>query len=358
MIAVVGQTLDRELALDVAAQGTPGATVTYTLVGPTGAVVVNAAPATDLGDGLYWVALDGSLLGQAGLYREQWTVSRGSDDYPTDSWFILLSWQPGLYTRWELRHRLADALRDLTRGTVAAADATTVTDPERWEPDDHWVGAEVTIFGGFARPQARRVVDSSSGSGTLVVGAAWNPEPAVGDSYELHRRWTVEQYNRALARAVDEVRHIVLLPIEDVTLVSTPAVHEYVIPPAFDTIRAVEIQRTDGTWGTDPTRWERYDPTDWELGAGRRLYLRVPYPAAVRVLGEMAWDALTDEDSLFKGPIEWVVARAATALLSSRLTAPAADASGYGQQLAYFEAQAQRLLPRSRARPNSRRVKD
>jgi hypothetical protein len=354
MRALVGQALTRTLDLRLGAVPLTGAVVTYALTDPAGVAVVVGAPAeTEVG--IYSVDLTAAQLATSGLYQETWVVTSTGDTYSVDGWFVLTPWMPGLVPRWELRHRVAHEVRDLTLGTAASGSATTLVDSGRWEPDNHWLGAEVYLYGGTGRGESRRCVASASGSGTLTVSQVWTTPPVNGTLYELHKRFSVDDYNRALERTLSRHRHTVMLPIEVSNLATTRDNHFYTVPPAFDTVRRVEWR--PNPWATDLTRWWTLEPGDWELHSGRRLYVRCPHDATVRLLGEMAWDDLPSDDSLTGGPVEWLVLRSAATLLGTKLTSQAADAQGWREQLTYLEKAASDSEPRSRPRPNSRRVK-
>jgi len=354
MRALVGQVLTRTLDLRLGAIPLEGATVDYVLTPPPGTAAA-AVAAAETTPGLYAVTLSATTTAAAGIYQETWTVTSGGDTYIVSGWFLLTAWMPGLVARWEIRHRVAHEVRDLTLGEVESSTDTTWVDSNRTEPDDHWKGAESYFYGGTGRGQSRRIVSSATGSGTQTVQRAMSPRPLAGTLYELHRLFTVDDYNRAIERTISRVRHHVLLPIETSVLATTDDDHLYDVPPPFDTVRRVEWQCNPQTW--DPTRWKALEQGDWHLLPGRQIYLNCPRDATVRLLGEMAWDDLPDDDSITGGPVEWLVMRAAATLLSTRLTSQASDAHGWRDQLTYLEKAASDLEPRSRPLPNSRRIR-
>jgi hypothetical protein len=352
--ALTGQALTQTLDLRTGAVQLSGGTGTYVLT-PPDAVPLGAMPVAEDSPGVYFVNLPATSLAQSGLYQGAWTVTAGGNTYTTDSWFVLTPWMPGLTPRWELRHRVAQELHDGWLGDAQSATATTLVDTARWEPTGHWKGAEVYCYGGTGRGQARRVIASDPDTGTLTVSRAWDVLPTAGTLYELHKRFTIDEYNRTLERTLSRHRHTVLLPIETATLATTCTQHLYSVPPPYDTVRRVEWHGTDWSW--DPSHWTLVEPGDWDLHSGRQLYLRCPRDATVRLLGEMAWDDLPDDDSITGGPVEWLVLRAAATLLSSRLTAQAADSQGWREHLTYLEKASSDIMPRSRPRPSSRRVR-
>lgn len=355
---LVGASQTRTINLAVAGVPLTGATVTYTLTDPTGDEVISAQAATDLGSGDYGYAVDGSEVAYSGLYRELWTITSGSNEYPQEGWFLLGEWEPGLVPRWALRHRIATRLRDNTLGVFTTSSTTAPADTSRWEPDDHWNGAEQYVYAGTGRAQSRRLTDFANTGGVFTPALAYSTAPAVGDRYELHTRWTVEEYNLALATAVDEVRSYVLWPITHVGTVVDTEQYEYDLPAPFQTLREVWTLPEPAP-DTAPDLWTKLDGGTWGLRPGRKLWLGGPLSeVTLRLVGETAWGELNTDDALARGPLQFLEFRAAANLLGSRLQAAPNDAQGYLAQLQYMESRAEMLHPKNkkRARPNARRV--
>lgn len=365
MDGLVGETRYPKFAPLVGGLPVLGATGTYQLTGPAPAGPPSVTVLTEGPPGTY---SPGVLPGATwwtlpGAYAEVWVLTQGAYTWHREITVVLAPYAAGMVTLRELRHRCAEECRDQWTGVATGGAALELVDTERWEPDHHFKGYELHVYaGGAAAGLTRRVTESLAG-GRLQWATTAAPAPAAGDYYELHRRYTVTAYNRALNRALDSVRELVLQDMTDEATYPVGDTWEYPLPAEMTHLQMVywrpvtgvaPNQAPSGNW-----RPLDYGAGDWELAPGRRLRLRHPLrDSQLRLVGQAALPTLAEDDALLAGPTEYVVWRAAATLTAQRLSAGAMDAEGAKELLTYLETRATHGLiePRSRSRPNGRRI--
>jgi hypothetical protein len=260
-------------------------------------------------------------------------------------------------TLYSLRHDVADACHDLATGLATAAGTlTTLVDAARWEPDDHWVGAELYIYSGLGLGQTRRVTNWTRSTQTFEPTPAFTTAADLTTAYELHRRFSVRQYNRAINRAIESVRELSLVDMSSTALTTSDDVYEYALPSDFMYVTKVGYRDTDGTPTPDWTYLSHWDG-EWELRPGR--YLWVDWPTAgytLSVHGQRLPILLTTDTSVNEVPDDYVVWYATMVLLQSAITGAANDVENAGQVAAFANSLAQPQLPRRGPKPGARRV--
>lgn len=322
------------------------ATLTYTLTGPTGTALLTAEPAVLQGDGWYLVTLDGTThLSQPGLYRERWSGTVGGEPVRHDGVFRVVYPDPTQLTLLELRHMVADQLNDLTLGRVESATGLSITDSDRIEPDDHWRGAYLYLYAGPSRGDDRIVSASDESSTTLTVGKDFSVTPTSDTYYELHERWRVSQYNRAINLAILQRAREALSPVVDETVTLTTDTVEYTIPAGFHFV--TDIWRLGTSSGDD---WRKLDRNkkDYEVVTGQRL-LRVQAAETgerLRILGQVLPDQLTQDGQIADLPADYVVMKAAAHLLAGKIGGPQVDRDASAQKASLYYDQAEREAPK------------
>jgi hypothetical protein len=358
--AYVGQATTRELRIeDTGGVPVVDATVTYTLYSPAArAALVTAQPAPHTGDGWYSYSLPGSLLTVPGWYEETWDGSSSGNALPTYTGFQVEYTHGPVVARWEVRHLAARLNHDLWTGSASSGTTTTLVDAERTlEPDDHWRGAWLTLYGGTGRGQERRVSASRQSTGTLTVANPWSPAPAAATRYELHKLFGGEDYNAAINAALDALQGHYWVPMTDESLaVSDAGVYEYVLPAEMEWVRAVyylDTTTTDVDW-----RRIRAQINDYDLVRGRHV-LRLTHPIAdtrLRIVGDRPPPRL-ERDGAFAPVNATYLAHAANALLwQSLVTSPGLDTKAAAVRAKQFTDQANALLPQQRPGKGARRV--
>ena len=95
-----------------------------------------------------------------------------------------------------------------------------------WQSDKHVVGGEAFIHTGGGLGQARDILSFTpfSAGSTLRVGIlgfieAFSPIPSINSEVEIHKMFTVEQYNNALERAIRRAALTLRVPRDDFSLI-------------------------------------------------------------------------------------------------------------------------------------------
>lgn len=339
-----------------------GATVTYTLVNPSGTTVRSAVAATEVGAGLYTYALDGpTYVPTPGLYRRTWGVTKSSLNKDYAGYLLALYPQGPLVRRWELRHRIAQMLGDLRTGVSTGSNSTTtLKDTGVVEGDNDWRSQWLYVYAGTSRGDERQVTSFTQSGGIFTVGTAWTSTPDTTSRYELHRRWSVADYNRAIDMAVQEAATDYLLPITDESiLVTDTQTYEYVIPPMFYSVSEVWWEETSQT---DPV-WQRLNnPKDqWRVLTGRGV-LRLPWPPStttrLRLIGQAQPTTMGFDDDFVTVPADYLRYKAAALLLAGQVHSAPNDPDAALSLYDRYQQAAEGLLSRLRRplKPGAQRV--
>ena len=111
-------------------------------------------------------------------------------------------------TRRTLRSIIADAVGDLVvEGTATAGGSTTLTDTNNllFTDDSALVGAWAFIHTGTSIGD-ERAISAYSASSDQITNLAWTSTPTTSSQYEIHRKFRVRQYNRAIDQALRRSR--------------------------------------------------------------------------------------------------------------------------------------------------------
>jgi hypothetical protein len=347
--AVTGLNCIRELYLEELGVPQSNATLTYTLVGPTGTSLV-AAQAVTIGAeaGWYEYSLDGvTHLSNPGLYTELWTGTLGSGKVRHQSRFLCLAGDLPIIARWELRHWIARLCDDLTRGTVSAnGTSTTAVDTDLDEPD--WGGAQIYIYGGTGAGQARTI--SSSSAGTLTISRAWATNLSASapvSRYELHRRFTVDDYNDAINLVITERAAHALIPVVDETTTETTSTYEYDLPQGLHWVYQIWHRDTSAA----SNDWFPLTPhVDFEIVPGRRT-LRLPGATTnyrLRLVAQIRPDIMLRDQSYCEMDPAYVAFKAAAHLLQSQISSPSTDLDAMQARAERYDRQAENIRPRTK----------
>ena len=120
-----------------------------------------------------------------------------------------------------LRQDIARSLDDMmVLGVVTAATSNSVSDTNNflWSRADAILDHEVYIYGGTATIQGTaqaRIGTAYKDTPYKLYVPPWTLVPAVGDRYELHKRFRVADYNKAIEAAHNAVRLKHLFPKVD-----------------------------------------------------------------------------------------------------------------------------------------------
>lgn len=345
--ALVGRNTVREVAIAYAGAPVMGAPVTYSLWGPRGDQLITAQAATSVGSGRYQYEIDGlTYLGEPGYYRERWlstAVPTAGKDWRADRAFFVTYPTALTTSRLDLRHTVAQLLGDLWTGrNQALLGSNVLYDLNRTEPDDHWQGAYLYVYAGTNRGDARRVTHNSASAYTLTVSQNFSTSPQTDTYYELHQRFTVEEYNRAINLALWQSAQRGLRPVIDESLVQAGDQLEYTVPAHLHAISRVFTGSDDAGW----TELER-QKGQWQTIPGRRI-LRLTSAtdgARLRLVGVAVPEALADDDSFTDVNPDYLTFKAAAHLVSAAIASPQVDRDAAAQTANFFHAQAEAARP-------------
>lgn len=343
----------RYVQVDDLAAPVTGATVTYTLLDPSGTTVRTAVAATEVGStGLYTYTVDGpTYLLTPGLYRELWHVSKSGLEKDYWSYLLVLYPQGPVVRRWELRHKLARMLGDLRLGVSTGSNtSTTLKDTGVVEGDNDWRGAWLAVYAGTSRGDERQVTSFTQTGGIFTAGTAWTSTPDTTSRYEVHRRWSVADYNSAINDAVQEAANEYLLPITDesVTVTDTQD-YEYAIPAPFYAVSEVWWEETSQSAPV----WQRLSnqKQQWRVLTGRGI-LRLPAPPStttrLRLLGQAQPTALGFDDDVVTVPADYLRYKAAALLLAGQVHSAPNDPDATLSLYDRYQQAAEGLLSRLR----------
>ncbi|HXU82495.1 MAG TPA: hypothetical protein VN914_13930 [Polyangia bacterium] len=348
MDALAGVSATRVYQLTLNGRPTAGATMTYSLWDPEGAVVRTASPAADGGDGTYSVALDGTDdLPVPGTYREAWLGSYSGLDLNATGPVLVGSDSGEAITRRALRWDVARQLQDLWLGTATDSSINIGLDPSITVPElvtvqNEWMGHEIYGYAGDGRGVTRRVTASGDFDGRIYVSSLGALD--AGTAIEAHKRFTVDQYNAALRRAVREARGA-WIDMEDRSLLQVNGQQEYRLPAGMLWLTTVETLDA-----ADSDSWTPLFRTagEWDASAGTlRLAVAGTTDVRMRLRGYRLPQSLDYDEQYADLPQSYLVDRAASLLAASAIRAPALDRSAAAQLAGLWTVQAVQQLDRS-----------
>lgn len=357
--ALLGTTAQRELYYELAGRARTGAVLAYVLYDPTGASVATATTGAgsvvDNQDGWYSVAVSGSAFLLPGAYRELWTgtyTDVTAYNIREERQFLVVAQPDPKKTRRELRWDCAAALDDDQRGAMSSATSTTLVDNTLANVynHDYFNGGELYIFAaGTGRYQSRRITDYEGDNGRFIV-PTWTATPATGVLYEAHKpgKPTVEQYNRAINRAIEDAIEqgarltatFQLTAFNDTVSDTWRAYqpYEYPLPAGLVYVGDAWVQDTnDSLLRWSPLAWQDRDSywaADLELVSGRRLvrYVNAMAGQQLRLEGQFLPTYLDRDDWYTDVPAGWLTNRALMYLDARGIQSPALDRSAAAQR--------------------------
>lgn len=167
-----------------------------------------------------------------GTYREYWTATDDTSLVHNEDRLVkVVDAVFPIMTLRDIRHAVSSLIDDVWFGTVTStANSSSFVDVDRTESDhtNDWA----YFYAGQAKGQERRVVSWSQSASTFTFNSVYNPAPAIGDLYELHKYFKVSDYNRAINLAITQVAYHALVPVTDETLLMQANTYpsEYQVP--------------------------------------------------------------------------------------------------------------------------------
>lgn len=227
-------------------------------------------------------------------------------------------------TRQQLRHMVADLCNDLITGTVAdPASGSFVCEETPWQRSDDYFNdwMEVFCYYGTGVGTSGKPKTWTGSTNTLTFA------PAVtltsGDLVEMHRRFTVDEYNRKINAAIDTVAKEAYVYKVDASTTVVADTYAYDLPTAFVSIFEIEQESAtsgvyDGTGIIDlrairfipgsPSKFE-INPKWFTLTADRHL----------RIKGYASPATLDNDAAVCPIDPTYVCNQAAALLLQSRI---------------------------------------
>ena len=129
-----------------------------------------------------------------------------------------------------LRHQISRAFGDLvaTSGSLASPTTSTMDTPVLIAgTNNQIVGGQVSFYagGGASIAQGSRVITAFTpfslpgGAARITILQPWAVAPSTNSGWEIHKLFSREQYDDAIARSVRGVARRILLPAEDYSIV-------------------------------------------------------------------------------------------------------------------------------------------
>ena len=268
---------------------------------------------------------------------------------------------PGSRQRFEVRHELTSLFETLLIGAADSGSATTLVDAdELTDFDDNALrGRHVFIYSGTGVGQDRRISANTQSSGTITVPTAWVTNPAAGSLYEIHNMFQAADLNRAINRAISDIRNdsVALVAIvPDTSLKLATDTWRYAVPVNLRWIERIEMETsTAGIYGTLNALWEVEKTALATAGADATYQIVFDWNHAdliaerkLKLYGAVALEPLLTDTALLPEGLEpYVVHRAAYYLLApkGRGGSPAASQIWKEAQLHYNDSEKMRALP-------------
>lgn len=341
------------ISVQVVIDGKPedAAAVTVTVTDPDGTTVVSGAVALSLGDGWYQKTLTPANLAKVGTYRAHWDAVTAGSTLALDTIFTVgLSAYPSM-TVTDIRHMTAETeLGGFKTGKVSAYAAPTITVAD-WAhlPDKDLLGQYFYIYGGTGAGKGGTILTHTKGaSGAEITTTPLGVTPDTTSQVEVHKHYTVPQYNKAIRRAQMAAADRLLVPMNDRTVTVAADQEVFDVPAGFVAIFAV-LQ--DGT---------EIELDKWSVVPGRRQ-IKVEGATEGTNLeiqgGAPAGDILSDF-AIVEVPPEYLINKVCAMLLRTGAGGPSTDPDASSQRAAFYEQMALAVLSRQpqRIKPDTRRV--
>ena len=103
------------------------------------------------------------------------------------------------YTRRELRQLVSEQIEDLVLyDTATAGGAATITLPDATHDDDTLIDLWTYINDGTSEGDERLITDNVASTNVVTVGSNWTATPDTTSIAEIHSKFRVGRYNRAI----------------------------------------------------------------------------------------------------------------------------------------------------------------
>tara|TARA_R110000764_G_scaffold44258_1_gene99648 strand:+ start:82 stop:900 length:819 start_codon:yes stop_codon:yes gene_type:complete len=240
-------------------------------------------------------------------------------------------------TRIALRHLLATLMNDQVTGVVASpGSGSFVCASTDWERSDDFFNdfVEVYCYSGTGIGTSGKPTNWVNATHTLSFLPA--ATLTVADLVEVHRRFTVEEYNRAINHAIDQVAMDALVDRVDESITLTSGTYQYNLPTQFLYIDDLWISDVNGDWveqlPLDQKYWRPVKKSTLLIEFIKERYSPLT-SHKVRIVG-MASPSILDTDAETT-PIdpEYIIQAAKAFLHQSRIRGADKDSEFHAQQM-------------------------
>jgi len=256
-----------------------------------------------------------------------------------------------------IRHYLAGACDDLIYGQcgTTGADTTHIHVPFLHQRDDYYNDQfyEVYVYAGTNQGITKRVTDWVLSTYLLTVHSAYNVACDATSNIELHRIFTVDDYNKAINLAIESIADNYLIDKIDETTTLMADTYEYTLPTTMYFVHKITTEnKADSGIYYDG---DEVDPRDWNLISPRKLKLRYGYYSItagkdLRLEGQGRQALISSDEGIIELPPDWLVQKAITFLPQNKIQSGGLDAT-YRNALALSAKE-----PKRWADPRARRV--
>jgi len=256
-----------------------------------------------------------------------------------------------------IRHYLATAVSDNIFGQAGTtgADTTHIYAPFLHQPDDYYNNQfyEVYVYEGTNKGVTKRVTDWVLSTYLLTVHSAYAAACDATSYIELHRIFTLDDYNKAINLAIESIADNYLIDKIDETTVLVADTYEYTLPTTMYFVHKVTTEnKADSGIYYDG---DEIDPRDWNLIAPRKLKLRYGYYSItagkdLRLEGQGRQALVVSDEDVIELPPDWLVQKAITFLPQNKIQSNNLDAT-YRNALVLSAKE-----PRRWANPKAQRV--
>ncbi len=228
---------------------------------------------------------------------------------------------------YQLRQSVALGLDDCVICKVDAnATTSTCANATLLKADDYYKGWDLRFYLGTHKDVTREVTDFVKSTGMVTFAPVVTNATDTTDYFELHRRFSTNQYNDAINRAIEIGKDEYLLDKKDESLTFTTDTYEYAVPSGFRYIS--QIYREDLTTASlyptenliDSRQWWvipvnstnaliKFDNNKYPIGASFNGF-------NMRIIGQQLQSNLTNDADTCALPSEFVIQYARALLLS------------------------------------------
>jgi len=219
-------------------------------------------------------------------------------------------------TQATLRQSIARTFDDMVMGTAETNSTTnTVICSYLLKSDDYYNGWDCHFYEGIHAGQSREITDFNATSDTLTFIPVVVTAVATNDKFELHKKFTTEQYNDTINRSIKKAQKIFMYETIDETTALATNTYEYNVPSTFKYIDDIWIE--NATIANAYNSENQIDDRNWSILHGTTPKIKFddrsfPIGSAynglnVRIHGMAMQAALSNDSDACVLPPEYVI---------------------------------------------------